>query len=95
MDEIRLGLADVDRFFIASRVAQKGVKQQNIRRYMFFEAIVRVALKRYYDEGRGEAETRVEAVAMAIDTMKKNLSESQWEDWRWKHLYQVSIDMTL
>ena len=62
---------------------------------MFFEAIVRVALKRYYDEGRGDAETRVEAVKMAIDQIKKSLAESQWEDWRWKHLYQVSINSTL
>ena len=62
---------------------------------MFFEAIVRVALKRFYDEGRGDAETRVIAVAMAMDTIKKNVSESQWEDWRWKNLYQVSIDNTL
>ena len=54
---------------------------------MFFEAIVRVALKRFYDEGRGDAETRVIAVAMAMDTIKKNVSESQWEDWRWKNLY--------
>ena len=76
LDEKCLGLADVDRFFIAARVAQKGAKQQNIRRYMFFEAIVRVALKRFYDEGRGDAETRVIAVAMAMDTIKKNVTES-------------------
>ena len=62
---------------------------------MFFEAVVRVALKRYYDEGRGDAETRVEAVRMALDTIKKNVTESQWEDWRWKNLYQVPIDNTL
>ena len=43
---------------------------------MFLEAIVRVALKRYYDEGRGDAETRVEAVAMALETIKKNVTES-------------------
>ena len=62
---------------------------------MFFEAFIRVSLKRYYDEGRGDAETRVEAVKMAIETIKKNVTESQWEDWRWKYLYMVSIDLTL
>ena len=62
---------------------------------MFFEAIVRVALKRFYDDGRGDAETRVEAVKMAMETIKQNVTESQWEDWRWKYLYMVSIDNTL
>ena len=33
-------------------------------------------LKRFYDEGRGDAETRVIAVAMAMDTIKKNVTES-------------------
>ena len=62
---------------------------------MFFEAFIRVALKRYYDEGRGDAETKVEAVKMAIEEIKRNVTESQWEDWRWKYLYMVSIDLTL
>ena len=62
---------------------------------MFFEAFIRVSLKRYYDEGRGDAETRVEAVKMAMETIKQNVTESQWEDWRWKYLYMVSIDNTL
>ena len=96
IDNANLRLADVDRFFIAARRID-GEKQedQNIIRHRFIEAISRVAFKRFYNDKQGEAEDRVEAMQMCVDKMKKSWSTQNWEEWRWKYLYNVPVHETL
>lgn len=88
VDNNHLNLGDVDRMFIAARLEEGATrKQQNIMRFMFFEAVARVGLKRFYDSGKGECESPADAIQRACDVLKENWKFDNWEQWRWKYLY--------
>ena len=71
VDNNNLYTRDIDRIFVSARheEADHAKKQQNISRFMFFEAWCRIALQRYYNCGSGffhkvtpECESPVKAV---------------------------------
>ena len=62
---------------------------------MFFEAVVRVCLKRFHNYGAGECKTHELAMKKAMETIKQNWTFDNWEEWRWLHLYQVPVHDTL
>ena len=85
---MHLQIQDVDRQFIAVRTEEGGkVKDLNIVRFMFLEAVCRIGFKRFYDDGKGECRSKGEAFAKTIEVIKANWSSQNWEEWRWKHLY--------
>lgn len=47
IDNVNLNVGDCDRMFIAARLEENAPKSKNIIRFMFFEGVVRVALKKY------------------------------------------------
>lgn len=90
-----LKLSDVDRFYIASRIEDGAVKQHNLSRFMFFEALIRTAGKRYWDYGNGECASPLEATVKMIATIKSNWKTDNWLGWRNKHLYQLPVNEVL
>ena len=59
---------------------------------MFFEAVARIGIHRYYHKRlKGECASRVEAIELAINTIKENWIFDTWEGWRWKYLYKVEV----
>ena len=62
-------------------------KQKNIVRFMFFEAIARIGLQRFYNSGKGECATHAEAIQKTIETIEENWKFDNWEQWRWTFLY--------
>ena len=88
IDGVHLQVQDVDRQFIACRTEDGGkVKDQNIVRFMFFEAVCRIGFKRFYDDGKGECKSKSEAMQKTINMIRENWDTENWEEWRWKHLY--------
>lgn len=84
IDNINLKLTDVDRQFLQVRTDDAGkVKDQNIVRYMFLEAICRIGFIRFYNYGKGECGTRSEALQRTIEYMKEHWNTQNWEEWRW------------
>lgn len=62
---------------------------------MFFEAVCRVGFIRFYKDGKGECATKTEAVSKTMDLIKDNWNSSNWEEWRWKYLYNVPVHETM
>lgn len=84
VDNVHLNLSDIDRTFIAARLEEGTAKKQNsIVRFMFFEAVARISIKRFYDGGKGECTGPAEAVAKAIEVMKESWKFDNWEQFRW------------
>lgn len=57
-------------------------KQKNILRYMFFEAITRIAIKRFFNDGKGECATPALAIEKIFEILREKNRFDNWEDWR-------------
>jgi len=67
------------------------VKSKNIIRFMFFEAVARIGIKRYYDDGAGECKSHYEAMAKTFETLRAQHTFDTWEQWRWMTLYKHDV----
>ena len=58
---------------------------------MFFEAVSRIGIKRFYDDGKGECSTHSEALARTFEYLKNTWKFDVWEEWRWATLYKLDV----
>ncbi len=68
---------------MAARVEEGAARKQNsLNRFMFFEAVCRAGIQRFYDNGHGECETQALAVERTIETIREAWKVDMWEKWR-------------
>ena len=63
LHEKHLKVSDIRIIYEAAKYAENPEhKLKNICRFMFFEAVTRIGLRRFYNDGKGECNTQLDAI---------------------------------
>ena len=95
MPDKNLKVGDIDRYFLRARTEDDNANQKvnNICRFMFLEALVRVAEGKY--KTPGIVKTFAEAMEMLImENIKPNWDASNWMGYRLDWLWKVDVNDT-